>query len=122
MLEERSMCSLTSGQLGFQCSLSLHGSYIDSSQVCSASPGSTGCSLVFFLTYEKEGEKKQFESILLSPVSVWPVETSLLSVTGHCQLSLCFIFIFLLYHRAHTKHKDGTGANCTTVLLTHFHL
>lgn len=58
MLEERSMCSLTSGQLGFQCSLSLHGSCIDSSQVCSASPGSTGCSLVFFLTYEKEGKKE----------------------------------------------------------------
>lgn len=58
MLEERSTCSLTSGQLGFQCSLSLHGSCIDSSQVCSASPGSTGCSLVFFLTYEKEGKKE----------------------------------------------------------------
>lgn len=34
-------------------------------------------------------------SWLLVPVSVWPVETSLLSMAGHCHLSLCSCFLFL---------------------------
>lgn len=31
-------------------------------------------------------------------------------------------FYFSTLQRAHTKHEGGTGAICTTALLTHFHL
>lgn len=36
---------------------------------------------------------------LLKSMSVWPVETSLLSMAGHCHLSLCSFFISLLYNK-----------------------
>ena len=64
----------------------------------------------------------QFQAALLMPGNVRPVETGLLSMTGHCRLSYFFFFIFPTLQRAHKKHEGGTGAICTTALLTHFHL